>query len=83
MRFAAGTRVVVACAPLLMPACGGQSGDEQAQAGNAADTVLGVDYLTEENHYSQHGEELIIRHFFRDRREGFFLDVGCAHPVRS
>ena len=27
--------------------------------------------------YSQHDEELIIRHFFDDRREGFFLDVGA------
>jgi FkbM family methyltransferase len=31
--------------------------------------------------YSQHNEELIIRHFFRDRRDGFFLDVGCASPI--
>ena len=29
--------------------------------------------------YSQHDEELIIRHFFDDRREGFFVDVGSFH----
>jgi FkbM family methyltransferase len=27
--------------------------------------------------YSQGKEELVVRHFFRDRRDGFFLDVGC------
>src|SRR6185503_2246898 len=27
--------------------------------------------------YSQHDEELIIRHFFDDQRDGVFLDVGC------
>ncbi|MAJ61166.1 MAG: hypothetical protein CBC48_15095 [bacterium TMED88] len=27
--------------------------------------------------YSQHDEELIIRDFFKDRRGGFFVDVGC------
>jgi FkbM family methyltransferase len=27
--------------------------------------------------YSQHDEELIIRHFFDDERNGVFLDVGC------
>jgi FkbM family methyltransferase len=27
--------------------------------------------------YSQHDEELIIRHFFDDQRKGVFLDVGC------
>lgn len=29
--------------------------------------------------YSQFDEELIIRHFFEDRRDGFFLDVGSYH----
>lgn len=33
--------------------------------------------------YSVLDEELIIRDFFQDRRGGFFLDVGCAWPVRS
>jgi FkbM family methyltransferase len=28
--------------------------------------------------YSQYDEELIIRHFFRDRKGGVFLDVGAA-----
>ncbi len=30
--------------------------------------------------YSQGKEELIIRSFFRDRKNGFFLDIGCASP---
>jgi FkbM family methyltransferase len=30
----------------------------------------------EEKLYSQGNEELLIRHFFGDRRDGFFLDVG-------
>jgi hypothetical protein len=29
--------------------------------------------------YSQFNEELIIRHFFDDRRDGFFVDVGAYH----
>jgi hypothetical protein len=36
------------------------------------------DILTKgEKLYSQMNEELIIRHFFDDRRDGFFLDVGA------
>jgi len=31
--------------------------------------------------YSQGNEELLIRDFFGDRRDGFFLDVGCSEPV--
>ena len=29
--------------------------------------------------YSQHNEELIIRDFFQDRKNGFFVDVGASH----
>ncbi len=32
--------------------------------------------------YSQYDEELVIRDFFRDHRGGFFVDVGCAWPIR-
>ncbi|MFP8879977.1 MAG: FkbM family methyltransferase [Myxococcota bacterium] len=39
--------------------------------------------LAEERRYSLFDEELLIRDFFQDRRGGFFLDVGCAWPVRS
>jgi FkbM family methyltransferase len=37
------------------------------------------DVLSSEPLYSQHKEELIIRHFFADRRGGFFVDVGSYH----
>jgi FkbM family methyltransferase len=32
--------------------------------------------------YSQDDEELVIRDFFRDRRSGFFVDVGAGHYQR-
>jgi FkbM family methyltransferase len=35
---------------------------------------------TEKKLYSQFDEELIIRDFFQDRRNGFFLDIGAADP---
>ncbi|MFO7976974.1 MAG: FkbM family methyltransferase [Candidatus Hydrogenedentota bacterium] len=31
--------------------------------------------------YSQFDEELVIRHFFKDRQGGVFIDVGCAWPI--
>lgn len=37
---------------------------------------------TEAKIHSQSDEELIIRDFFQDRRKGFFLDVGCAWPMK-
>jgi FkbM family methyltransferase len=38
---------------------------------------------TERKQYSQHDEELIIRDFFQDSRDGFFVDVGCAWPKKD
>lgn len=39
--------------------------------------------LAEKKHYSLLDEELIIRDFFQDRKDGFFLDVGCAWPIKA
>lgn len=44
-------------------------------AGDPFDTLLSCGRKV----YSQYDEELIIRHFFRDRRNGTFADVGAAH----
>ena len=33
--------------------------------------------------YSHAREELIIRDFLHDQRGGFFLDVGCGHPIQD
>lgn len=32
--------------------------------------------------YSQEGEELVIRRFFKGRRDGFYVDVGAHEPRR-
>lgn len=31
--------------------------------------------------YSRGGEDAVIHRLFKDRRDGFFVDVGCFHPV--
>jgi FkbM family methyltransferase len=33
---------------------------------------------TQKKRFSQQDEELIIRDFFKDRRDGFYVDAGCA-----
>jgi FkbM family methyltransferase len=43
-----------------------------------------VDILwTGDKLYSYANEELIIRDFFQDRRDGVFVDIGCAWPIKS
>ena len=57
-------------AAILLVACSPGTVERKDILGNA------------EKLYSQYDEELIIRDFFQDRKGGFFLDVGCAFPVR-
>ena len=38
---------------------------------------------TEKPRYSHANEELVIRDYFQDQRGGFFLDVGCGHPIEA
>lgn len=33
------------------------------------------------NQYSQWGEDLIIKEFFKDNNAGIYFDVGCFHPI--
>lgn len=47
--------------------------------GCAGDDELAAFLEREETLYSQQQEEEIIRYFFQDERDGFYLDVGCSH----
>ena len=33
------------------------------------------------NSYSQWGEDQIITDFFKDKKKGFYIDIGCYHPI--
>src|SRR5262245_5562375 len=49
----------------------------------AAGQSPGTSILRGKPLYSQHNEELIVRDFFHDRKDGVFLDVGCASPIQD
>lgn len=46
-------------------------------AGPAAADELAEFLKREKTRYSQGQQEELIRHFFGDRRDGFFVDIGC------
>ena len=31
--------------------------------------------------YSMFGEDLIVEKFFKNKNKGFYVDVGCYHPI--
>ena len=38
-------------------------------------------YFIPKKTYSMDGEDLIIFDYFKNKKEGFFIDVGCYHPI--
>ena len=32
-------------------------------------------------YYSQWGEDLFIQEYFKDKEKGFYVDIGCFHPI--
>jgi FkbM family methyltransferase len=69
----------------LAPACRQQAAPPASPAPGAAATAAAAPdaILDGKPLYSQHNEELIVRDFFHDKRDGVFLDVGCASPIQD
>ena len=38
-------------------------------------------YFIPKKSYSMDGEDLIIFDYFKNKKKGFFIDVGCYHPI--
>ena len=32
--------------------------------------------------YSQNGEDLFINDYFKEKDKGFYIDIGCYHPIK-
>lgn len=73
-----GLAVVLAAGGVVTAACGQPSAEPETapQAAQPAPTPSPLDQ--QQALYSQSREELVIRDFFGDRRDGVYLDVGCA-----
>jgi len=70
-----------ACRQQPAPAPSAQASAAPAVAATPAAPASWSPVLAGKPLYSQHKEELIARDFFQDRRDGVFLDVGCASPI--
>ena len=33
--------------------------------------------------YSMYGEDLIVKNFFKDKQKGYYVDIGCYHPIEG
>ena len=39
-------------------------------------------YFLKKKTYSMHGEDLVIQKYFKDLKNGFYVDLGCYHPIQ-
>jgi FkbM family methyltransferase len=68
----------------LAPCCRQEAAPPKTQApAPPASATAPASILAGQAQYSQHKEELIARDFFHDKRDGVFLDVGCASPIQD
>ena len=38
-------------------------------------------YFIKRKTYAMDGEDLVIANYFKDKQKGFYVDVGCYHPI--
>ena len=38
-------------------------------------------YFIKKESYSMDGEDLFLNNYFKDKTKGFYVDVGCYHPI--
>ena len=39
--------------------------------------------LSKKNYYSFSGVDILIENIFRNQKNGFYIDVGCQHPIKN
>ena len=38
-------------------------------------------YFLKKKSYSMDGEDLFVKNYFKEKKKGFYVDVGCYHPI--
>ena len=39
--------------------------------------------ISKKNYFSFSGVDIIIENIFREKNNGFYVDVGCQHPIKN
>ena len=46
--------------------------------------IIKISRKHRKDYYSgEYGEDVLVKNFFRKKNNGFYLDVGCYHPIRG
>ena len=40
-------------------------------------------FFSKKNYYSFSGVDTIIENIFRNKNDGFYIDIGCQHPIKN
>lgn len=39
--------------------------------------------ISKKNYFSFSGVDILIQNIFRNKKKGFYIDIGCQHPIRN
>ena len=39
--------------------------------------------ISRKNYFSFSGVDILIQNIFRNKKKGFYIDIGCQHPIRN
>ena len=45
--------------------------------------ILHKSFISKKNYYSFSGVDVLINDIFKKQESGFYLDIGCQHPIKN
>ena len=45
--------------------------------------LIHKNFISKKNYFSFSGVDILIQNVFRNKKKGFYIDIGCQHPIRN
>lgn len=45
--------------------------------------LIHKNFISKKNYFSFSGVDVIIENIFKNQKQGFYIDVGCQHPIKN
>lgn len=45
--------------------------------------IIHKNIISKKNYFSFSGVDILIQNIFRNKEKGFYIDIGCQHPIRN
>ena len=45
--------------------------------------LIHKNFISKKNYFSFSGVDILIQNIFRNKKKGFYIDIGCQHPIKN